>query len=81
MPPANTSSIYGRRDLDRGSSRVRSYGNDHSTGGTTKGMADEAVGNVKQAAGSVFGNDNLKRDGIEQERRGESELGKGPDRS
>jgi uncharacterized protein YjbJ (UPF0337 family) len=81
VAPANTSSIYGRRDLDRGSSRVRSYGNDHSTGSKAKGMTDEALGNVKQAAGSVFGNENLKRDGIEQERRGESEQGKGPDRS
>jgi uncharacterized protein YjbJ (UPF0337 family) len=81
VAPANTSSIYGRRDLDRGSSRVRSYGNDHSTGSKAKGMADEALGNVKQAAGSVFGNENIKRDGIEQERRGESEQGKGPDRS
>ena len=76
---ANTSSIYGRRDLDRGSSRVRSYGIDHSTGSKAKGMADEALGNVKQAAGSVFGNESLKRDGIEQER--ESQQGKGPDRS
>lgn len=81
VAPANTSSIYGRRDLDRGSSRVRSYGNDHSTGTKAKGMADEALGNVKQAAGSVFGNESLKHDGIEQERRGESEQGKGPDRS
>jgi uncharacterized protein YjbJ (UPF0337 family) len=90
----STPSIYGRRDLDRGSSRVRSYGNDaytgygtemdgrdHGTGSTAKGMADEAIGNVKQAAGSLFGNENLKRDGIEQERRGEVEQGKGPDRS
>jgi uncharacterized protein YjbJ (UPF0337 family) len=81
MAPANTSSIYGRRDLDRGSSRVRSYGNDHGTGSKAKGMADEALGNVKQAAGSVFGNENLKRDGVEQERRGESEQGKSSDRS
>ena len=81
MAPANTSSIYGRRDLDRGSSRVRSYGNDLSTGSKAKGMADEAFGNVKQAAGSVFGNESLRHDGIEQERRGEIEQGKGPDRS
>jgi hypothetical protein len=40
-------------------------------------MADEALGNVKQVAGSVFGNENLKRDDIEQDRRGESEQGKG----
>lgn len=90
----DTPSIYGRRDLDRGSSRVRSYGNDpytgydtsdegrdHSTGNTAKGMAEEAIGNVKQAAGSVFGNDKLKQEGVEQERRGETEQGKGPDRS
>jgi len=94
IAPAGTSSVYGRRDLDRGSSRVRSYGNDHHTGfgsddathdhsagNKAKGMADEAIGNVKQAAGSVFGNDKLKQDGVDQERRGETEQGKGPDRS
>lgn len=93
VAPAATPSIYGRRDLDRGSSRVRSYGNapygdnagdsvrDHHVGSTAKGMADEALGNVKQAAGSVFGSEDLKRDGVEQERRGEAEQGKGPDRA
>jgi hypothetical protein len=40
-------------------------------------MADEALGYVKQVAGSVFGNENLKRDDFEQDRRGESEQGKG----
>ena len=78
---ASGTSVYGHRDLDRGSSRVRSYSNDHSAGNKAKGLTDEALGNVKQAAGSVFGNENLKRDGIDQERRGESEQGKGPDRS
>jgi uncharacterized protein YjbJ (UPF0337 family) len=91
---SSTPSIYGRRDLDRGSSRVRSYGNDpytgygsdsgthdHSTADKAKGVADEALGNVKQAAGSVFGSDKLKQDGVDQERRGEDEQGKGPDRS
>jgi len=80
---------YGRRDLDRGSSRVRSYGIDPNdtdsserhSGSKVRGLADEAIGNVKQAAGSTFGNENLKRDGVEQERRGEAEQGKGPDRS
>ena len=81
VAPTNETSVYGRRDLDRGSSRVRSYSNEHSTGSKAKGLADEALGNVKQAAGSVFGNENLKRDGIDQERRGESEQGKGPDHS
>jgi uncharacterized protein YjbJ (UPF0337 family) len=89
----STPSIYSRRDLDRISSRVRSYGNDpytghstnndahdHSVGNKAKGMADEVLGNVKQAAGSVFGNDRLKQDGVDQERRGEAEQGKGPDR-
>lgn len=87
-----TSSIYGRRDLDRGSSRVRSYGyapysedgasgHGHPAEGKAKGLADEAIGNVKQAAGSVFGNESLKRDGLEQERRGEAEQGERPDRS
>lgn len=94
LTPVGTRPGYGTRDLDRGSSRVRSYGTDAYTGynaesGTSglsagskaKGMADEAIGNVKQAAGGVFGNENLKRDGAEQERRGESEQGKAPDRS
>ena len=94
MGSTSTPSIYGRRDLDRGSSRVRSYGNasytgyasdsgthDHSTGDKAKGIADEALGNVKQAAGSVFGSDKLKQDGVDQERRGEDEQGKGPDRA
>ena len=92
--PAATSSVYGTRDLDRSSSRVRSYGNDahtgygagsstagHAAGDKAKGLADEAIGNVKQAAGGAFGNEHLKRDGIEQERRGEAEQGKTPDRS
>ena len=80
---------YGRRDLDRGSSRVRSYGTDpfdtgrseQHGGSKARGLADEAIGNVKQATGSAFGNESLKRDGLEQERRGEAEQGKGPDRS
>jgi uncharacterized protein YjbJ (UPF0337 family) len=54
---------------------LRSYDNDHSSGSKVKGMADEALGNVKQAAGSLFGNESLKRDGIEQERRGEASRG------
>lgn len=91
VTPGNSASIYGRRDLERSSSRVRSYGNDpytgrgiddgRSTGGKVQGFTDDAIGNVKQAAGSVFGSDSLKRDGIEQERRGEAEQGKGHDRS
>lgn len=90
---AGTASIYGRRDADRSSSRVRSYGNDpytdygtessarDQTGNKAKGLADEALGNVKQAAGNAFGNDRLTQDGVEQERRGEAEQGKGPDRT
>jgi len=78
---------YGHRDLDRGSSHVRSYGTEpydtgrsEPQGSKARGLTDEAIGNVNQAAGSVFGNEDLKRDGLEQERRGEAEQGKAPDR-
>lgn len=94
VAPGRAASIYASRNLDRGSSRVRSYSSNQYTGNDAldrtdddhpgskaKGLADEAIGNVKQAAGSVFGNENLKRDGAQQERRGEAEQGKEPDRS
>jgi len=94
VAPASTSSIYSRRDFDHGSSRVRSYDTEpytglgtnddmhrHGAGNTAKGITDEAIGNVKQAAGSVFGNEKLKHDGVQQERGGEAEQGKGPYRS
>jgi uncharacterized protein YjbJ (UPF0337 family) len=72
-------SPYASRDLDRSSSRVRTYGSEHYAGSKLSGLADEGIGNAKQVAGSVFGNANLKRDGLEQERRGEAEQGKQPD--
>jgi uncharacterized protein YjbJ (UPF0337 family) len=84
---ATLSSGYASRDLDRSSSRVRTYGGapfagnegvstTHHTGSKLSGLADEGIGNAKQAAGSVFGSESLKRDGMEQERRGEAEQGK-----
>jgi hypothetical protein len=45
--------------------------------GSTETITAPQLGYVKQVAGSVFGNENLKRDDIEQDRRGESEQGKG----
>jgi uncharacterized protein YjbJ (UPF0337 family) len=84
-------SNYSSRDPERSSSRVRTYGNDfsagtglgtpgtHHAGSTLSGLADEGLGNAKQAAGNVFGSENLKRDGLDQERRGEAEQGKQPD--
>jgi uncharacterized protein YjbJ (UPF0337 family) len=82
---------YATRDLDRSSSRVRTYSDasyagssnhvagQRDTGSKLAGLANEGLGNVKQAAGSAFGNKSLKRDGLEQERRGEAEQGKAPD--
>jgi uncharacterized protein YjbJ (UPF0337 family) len=81
-------SIYGRRELDRGSARARSYvqepyvattGNrvqGHGAVDTARGLTDEALGNVKQAAGSLFGNERLEQEGVTQERKGEAEQGK-----
>ncbi|TPE62432.1 CsbD family protein [Sandaracinobacter neustonicus] len=39
----------------------------------TKGLANEAVGNVKQGIGKMTGNDKLKAEGIAQERKGEAQ--------
>lgn len=36
-----------------------------------KGMANEAVGNVKQGVGKATGNDKLRAEGAVQERKGE----------
>ncbi|MES2665922.1 MAG: CsbD family protein [Pseudomonadota bacterium] len=44
-----------------------------STGDKIKGMANEAAGNVKQAAGKLVGNDRLHAEGIAQERKGEAQ--------
>ena len=38
-----------------------------------KGMANEAAGNIKQAAGKAVGNDRLHAEGIVQERKGEAQ--------
>ncbi len=44
-----------------------------STTDKIKGLANEAAGNVKQAAGKVVGNPNLEAEGIVQERKGEAQ--------
>lgn len=44
-----------------------------STTDKLKGLANEAVGNVKQAAGSVTGNDKLVVEGKAQELKGETQ--------
>lgn len=52
-----------------------------STSDKIKGMTNEAVGNLKQAAGKVVGNDRMRAAGIVQERKGETQqaIGKGKD--
>jgi uncharacterized protein YjbJ (UPF0337 family) len=52
-----------------------------STSDKIKGMANEAAGNLKQAAGKVVGNDRLRAEGIVQERKGEAQqaIAKGKD--
>ena len=44
-----------------------------STTDKIKGLANEAAGNVKQAAGKAVGNDRLHAEGIVQERKGEAQ--------
>lgn len=44
-----------------------------STTDTIKGLANEAVGNVKQGIGSATGNDKLKAEGMAQELNGEAQ--------
>ncbi|MGU3387792.1 Uncharacterized conserved protein YjbJ, UPF0337 family [Methylobacterium sp. UNC300MFChir4.1] len=44
-----------------------------STTDTIKGLANEAVGNVKQGIGSVTGNDKLKAEVKAQELKGEAQ--------
>lgn len=50
-----------------------------STADKIKGMANEAAGNVKQAAGKAFNKPELEAEGLIQERKGEAQqaLGKG----
>jgi uncharacterized protein YjbJ (UPF0337 family) len=52
-----------------------------STSDKIKGMANEAAGNLKQAAGKIVGNDRMRAEGIVQERKGEAQqaVGKGKD--
>lgn len=42
-----------------------------------KGMANEAVGNIKQGVGKVTGNDELEAKGVVQEKKGEAQQVKG----
>ncbi len=52
-----------------------------STGDKIKGMANEAVGNVKQTVGKVTDNDKLRAEGKAQELKGEGQqaVGKAKD--
>ncbi|MCI8209451.1 hypothetical protein AUC61_07880 [Pseudomonas sp. S25] len=48
-----------------------------STGDKVKGMANEAVGNVKQGLGKATDNSKLKAEGKAQEVKGEAQQAKG----
>ncbi|WP_017905294.1 CsbD family protein [Pseudomonas asplenii] len=48
-----------------------------STGDKIKGMANEAVGNVKQGIGKATDNDRLRAEGKAQELKGEAQQAKG----
>ncbi|MBK5397171.1 MULTISPECIES: CsbD family protein [Pseudomonas] len=52
-----------------------------STGDKAKGLANEAVGNVKQGVGKATGNDKMRTEGVVQERKGEAQqaVGKAKD--
>lgn len=52
-----------------------------STGDKVKGMANEAVGNVKQGVGKATGNDKMRAEGVVQEKKGEAQqaVGKAKD--
>lgn len=47
-----------------------------STTDKIKGLANEAVGNAKQAVGKATGNDRLRAEGIVQETKGEAQQAK-----
>lgn len=71
-----TAGSYYTRDTSATSSRYRSYRRDAGNGpGETSykasGYANEAIGNVKQAVGSVTGSESLRQSGVAQERKGE----------
>ncbi len=44
-----------------------------STGDKVKGMANEAVGNIKQGVGKATDNDKLRAEGKVQEKKGEAQ--------
>ncbi|MDB5998280.1 MAG: hypothetical protein JWP42_5416 [Pseudomonas sp.] len=44
-----------------------------STGDKAKGMANEAVGNIKQGVGKATGNDKMRAEGVVQEKKGEAQ--------
>ncbi|MHC8318187.1 CsbD family protein [Pseudomonas sp. LB3P31] len=52
-----------------------------STGDKVKGMANEAVGNVKQGVGKATDNDKMRAEGVVQEKKGEAQqaVGKAKD--
>lgn len=45
-------------------------------GSTAAGLANEAIGNVKQGLGNLTGSESLRESGMAQERRGEAQQGK-----
>lgn len=53
-----------------------SDGDGRGAGSETRGLANEAVGNIKQGLASVTGSESLERLGEAQERRGEAQQGK-----
>ena len=44
-----------------------------STSDKVKGLANEAVGNIKQGVGKVTDNDKLRAEGVIQEKKGEAQ--------
>ena len=44
-----------------------------STADKAKGLANEAVGNIKQGVGKVTDNDKLRAEGVIQEKKGEAQ--------
>ena len=48
-----------------------------STGDKIKGVANEAVGNIKQGVGKIVGSDKMQADGKAQEVKGEAQKAMG----
>lgn len=76
---------YYQRDTNTSSTRFRSYRSDAGNGPgeasyNAAGMYNEGVGNLKQAAGSVLGNESLRQSGEAQERKGEGQYREGDSR-